>query len=72
MAADRRRRDLRRFPAAYAVMFSSLYTPLMLILFALIVRGVAFEFRGKLRAAGWRRLWDACISRQPAPRCSRA
>jgi cytochrome d ubiquinol oxidase subunit II len=49
------------FPRLYAVMFSSLYTALMLILFALILRGVAFEFRGKVQSPGWRRLWDACI-----------
>lgn len=49
------------FPKVYAVMFSSLYTPLMLILFALILRGVSFEFRGKIDSPGWRRLWDACI-----------
>ena len=36
------------FPGVYAVMFSSLYSALMLILFALIVRGVSFEFRGKV------------------------
>jgi cytochrome d ubiquinol oxidase subunit II len=49
------------FPRLYAVMFSSLYTALMLILFTLILRGVAFEFRGKVQSPGWRRLWDACI-----------
>jgi cytochrome d ubiquinol oxidase subunit II len=49
------------FPRVYAVMFSSLYSALMLILFALILRGVAFEFRGKVENPGWRRLWDACI-----------
>lgn len=49
------------FPLVYAVMFSSLYTPLMLILFALILRGVSFEFRGKLAHSSWRKLWDACI-----------
>ena len=36
------------FPQVYATMFSSLYTPLMLILFALIFRGVALHFRGKI------------------------
>ena len=40
------------FPGTYAVMFSALYTPLMLLLFALILRGVAFEFRGKEDTAG--------------------
>ena len=49
------------FPRVYAFMFSSLYAPLMLILFALILRGVAFEFRGKLDSPGWRRLWDTCM-----------
>ncbi|OGV69810.1 MAG: cytochrome d ubiquinol oxidase subunit II [Lentisphaerae bacterium RIFOXYB12_FULL_65_16] len=49
------------FPRLYAFMFSSLYAPLMLILFALIVRGVSFEFRDKLGGAAWRRLWDGCL-----------
>ncbi|OGR15103.1 MAG: cytochrome d ubiquinol oxidase subunit II [Desulfobacterales bacterium RIFOXYA12_FULL_46_15] len=49
------------FPKVYAVMFSSLYTPLMLILFALIFRGVAFEFRGKINSGGWKKLWDTFI-----------
>lgn len=49
------------FPRAYAVMFSGLYTPLMLLLFALILRGVAFEFRGKVDSTAWRRVWDACL-----------
>jgi cytochrome d ubiquinol oxidase subunit II len=42
-------------------MFSALYTPLMLLLFALIVRGISFEFRGKLEAAWWRKTWDTCL-----------
>lgn len=49
------------FPRAYAIMFSGLYTPLMLLLFALILRGVAFEFRGKVDSARWRATWDACL-----------
>lgn len=49
------------FPTVYAVMFSSLYSALMLILFALILRGVSFEFRGKVDSPAWRRIWDACI-----------
>jgi cytochrome bd ubiquinol oxidase subunit II len=49
------------FPRAYAVMFSALYTPLMLLLFALILRGVAFEFRGKVDSPRWRRAWDSCL-----------
>jgi cytochrome d ubiquinol oxidase subunit II len=49
------------FPTLYAVMFSSLYSPLMLILFALIIRGVSFEFRGKIDDPRWRKVWDTSI-----------
>ncbi|MGD8845028.1 MAG: cytochrome d ubiquinol oxidase subunit II [Desulfobacteraceae bacterium] len=49
------------FPTVYAVMFSSLYSALMLLLFALIVRGVAFEFRGKVDSPAWRKIWDISI-----------
>jgi cytochrome d ubiquinol oxidase subunit II len=49
------------FPQVYAVMFSSLYSALMLILFALILRGVSFEFRGKVESRAWRTVWDSCI-----------
>ena len=49
------------FPLVYSVMFSSLYTALMLILFALIIRGVSFEFRNKINHPGWIKVWDACI-----------
>src|SRR3990172_12448229 len=46
------------FPTTYALMFSYLYTALLLILLSLIVRGVSFEFRGKLDSEQWRRSWD--------------
>ncbi len=49
------------FPKTYAVMFSGLYTPLMLLLFALILRGVSFEFRSKEPGRAWRSTWDACL-----------
>lgn len=49
------------FPTTYAVLFSGLYTPLMLILFALIFRGVTFAFRGKVDNPAWRRIWDLCL-----------
>ncbi|WP_018124432.1 cytochrome d ubiquinol oxidase subunit II [Desulfovibrio oxyclinae] len=48
------------FPLAYAKMFSGLYTALMLLLFALILRGVSFEFRSKIENTAWRKLWDGC------------
>jgi cytochrome bd ubiquinol oxidase subunit II len=50
------------FPSAYAVMFSSLYSPLLIILFGLIMRGVGMEFRGKFESAGWNRFWDWCVT----------
>jgi len=46
------------FPGTYAVLFSALYSALMLLLFALIFRGISFEFRSKLASPGWRKLWD--------------
>ncbi len=46
------------FPEAYATVFSGFYTAFMLLLFALILRAVSIEFRSKMAAAGWRRLWD--------------
>jgi cytochrome bd ubiquinol oxidase subunit II len=49
------------FPTTYAVMFSSLYTPLMLILFALIFRGVSFAFRGEVNDPRWQAFWDKCM-----------
>lgn len=49
------------FPTTYALMFSYLYTALLLLLFSLIVRGVAFEFRGKLEGEGWKKAWDVAI-----------
>ncbi|MEV6969709.1 cytochrome d ubiquinol oxidase subunit II [Hamadaea sp. NPDC051192] len=49
------------FPEWYATMFSAFYLPLLLILVALIVRGVAFEYRGTRDDPKWRRRWDACI-----------
>lgn len=49
------------FPHWYATLFSGFYLPLVLILLALIVRGVAFEFRSKDRHPRWRSLWDWMI-----------
>jgi cytochrome d ubiquinol oxidase subunit II len=46
------------FPDAYATMFSAMYTPLMLLLFAIIIRGIAFEYRGKVDDPSWRARWD--------------
>jgi len=49
------------FPLWYATLFSGFYLALFLILVALIIRGVAFEFRGKMTNPRWRSAWDGCI-----------
>jgi len=49
------------FPEWYATLFSGFYLPLLLILVALIVRGLAFEYRAKRDDASWRRNWDLAI-----------
>src|SRR5262245_50934896 len=49
------------FPEWYATLFSGFYLPLLLILVALILRGIALEYRGKEDGARWRRRWEAVI-----------
>ena len=49
------------FPEWYATLFSGFYLPLLLILVALIVRGVAFEYRAKREHDEWRAWWDRAI-----------
>ena len=46
------------FPGAYAVMFSALYSPLMLILFGLIIRGASLAFREEVESRRGRGFWD--------------
>lgn len=46
------------FPKVYAVMFSALYAPLLILLFALILRAASYEFRGKVEHPTWRAFWD--------------
>lgn len=50
------------FPNWYATLFSGFYLALFLILVALILRGVAFEYRGKVDSDSWRRRWDLAIA----------
>ena len=50
------------FPEWYASLFSGFYLALLLILAALIVRGVAFEYRGKGDSAKWRKTFDWMIT----------
>ncbi len=49
------------FPGWYATMFSGFYLALVLLLCALIVRGVSFEYRGKSPAERWRGNWSRLL-----------
>ena len=49
------------FPSFYATLFSGFYLALVLLLLALILRGVAFEFRSKIDSPRWRGRWDWII-----------
>ncbi|MFC4854755.1 cytochrome d ubiquinol oxidase subunit II [Actinophytocola glycyrrhizae] len=50
------------FPGWYAGLFSAAYLPMLLLLLALIGRGVALEWRGKVDTDRWRSVWDAVIA----------
>src|ERR1700677_4609489 len=50
------------FPEAYATVFSGFYLAFVLLLFALIFRGVAIEFRSKRPERWWRQTWDVLFS----------
>lgn len=49
------------FPGWYATLFSGFYLPLLVILLALIVRGIGIEFRSKDDNPRWRVFWDWAI-----------
>jgi len=46
------------FPITYAIMFSSLYAGMLLLLFCLIIRGIAVEYRNKHNDPKWQKTWD--------------
>jgi cytochrome bd ubiquinol oxidase subunit II len=46
------------FPLLYASSFSGFYLPLMVVLWLLMVRGVAIELRSRLPNAVWASFWD--------------
>ena len=50
------------FPDWYATMFSGMYLAMVLLLVALIFRGVAFEYRGKSPDKRWRNFWDWALT----------
>ena len=49
------------FPEWYATMFSGFYLALLVLLVALIVRNMGFEYRGKRDNDAWRQRWDWAI-----------
>ena len=49
------------FPLWYATMFSGFYLVFLFLLVALIMRGIAIEFRSKDENPKWRKLWDWSI-----------
>jgi cytochrome d ubiquinol oxidase subunit II len=51
---------LAAFPKAYSVMLSALYLPVLLMLVALVLRGVSFEFRFKATTS--KRIWAVCFA----------
>jgi cytochrome d ubiquinol oxidase subunit II len=50
------------FPALYASSFSGFYLPLMIVLWLLILRGIAIEFRNHLENPVWQPLWDSVFA----------
>jgi cytochrome bd ubiquinol oxidase subunit II len=49
------------FPAWYATLFSGFYLAFVLLLVALILRGVSFEYRGKSPSQRWRSTWSRLL-----------
>ncbi len=49
------------FPLLYAAAFSGFYFAMLLILVALILRPVGFDFRNKLKNERWRAFWDYAL-----------
>jgi cytochrome bd ubiquinol oxidase subunit II len=50
------------FPLLYASSFSGFYLPLTIVLWLLILRGIAIEFRHRIESEMWRSLWDAVFT----------
>jgi cytochrome d ubiquinol oxidase subunit II len=50
------------FPALYAASFSGFYLPLMIVLWLLILRGIAVEFRAHIDSPVWASLWDVVFA----------
>ncbi len=49
------------WPMVYAVAFSGFYVAMMLVLFALFLRPVGFDYRSKIEDPKWRKTWDKAL-----------
>jgi len=49
------------WPAIYATAFSGMYVALLIMLFALFLRPVGFDYRGKIASPLWRSAWDYAL-----------
>lgn len=49
------------WPFVYAVSFSGFYFAMLLVLLALILRPVGFDYRSKINNKTWRQVWDICL-----------
>jgi cytochrome d ubiquinol oxidase subunit II len=49
------------WPPVYATLFSGLYLAAMLLLFALFLRPVGFDYRSKMTGSRWRAAWDRAL-----------
>src|SRR5438046_8622542 len=50
------------FPSLYSSSFSGFYLPLMIVLWLLILRGIAIEFRNHVESPVWQPLWDVVFA----------
>lgn len=50
------------FPRLFASAFSGFYLPIMIMLWLLILRAIAIEFRSHLKSPIWRPIWDVVFS----------
>src|ERR1700741_4993630 len=50
------------FPGLYSSSFSGFYLPLMIVIWLLILRGIAIEFRSHIDSPVWKPLWDFVFS----------
>jgi cytochrome d ubiquinol oxidase subunit II len=49
------------WPLVYATAFSGLYIVMLMLLWSMIIRPLAFEYRGKRDTPRWRNAWDLCL-----------